>query len=87
MNLNCKYIFVRAGQLAIGSEEEPFQANAKITLFGEKNDEQIKMSGTVEAGNKLFANSGLVELYGKPRSRMVRLLSPVYNGYTETLVE
>jgi len=24
MNLNCKYIFVRAGQLAIGSEEEPF---------------------------------------------------------------
>lgn len=45
------------------------------------------MSGTVEAGNKLIANSGLVQLYGKPRNGMVRLLSPVYNGYTETLVE
>ena len=24
LNLNCKYIFVRVGHLAIGSEEEPF---------------------------------------------------------------
>ena len=24
LNLNCKYIFVRAGELVIGSEEEPF---------------------------------------------------------------
>ena len=45
------------------------------------------MSGTVEAGNKIIANSGLVELYGKPRDRMVRLLSPVFNSYKETLVE
>ena len=87
LNLNTHYIFVRGGELLIGSADEPYSANAKITLFGARADEQVVMSGTVEAGNKIIANTGLVEMYGTPRNRMTRLLSPVYRGYTETLVE
>lgn len=34
VNLRAKKIFVRAGELLIGTEDEPFQANAQITLFG-----------------------------------------------------
>ena len=36
LHLRTKYIFVRAGELIIGTKEEPFTKNAKITLFGEK---------------------------------------------------
>ena len=38
LTLNTKYIFVRAGQLIIGTEEEPFLGNASIVLYGEKNN-------------------------------------------------
>ena len=34
VNLNVKHIFVRAGNLLIGTEEEPYQAKASITLHG-----------------------------------------------------
>jgi hypothetical protein len=35
-HLRAKHIFVRAGELHIGSELYPYQHNAKITLFGLK---------------------------------------------------
>ena len=44
------------------------------------------MSGTVEAGNKIIANTNLVEFHGKIRDRMTRLEAPVYKGFTEMLV-
>jgi len=88
MNLNAHYIYVRAGNLLIGTEASPFQAEASITLFGAYSDRQIFMSGVVEAGNKILANTGLVEFHGKPRTAMMtRLRSPVFVGYTKTLVE
>ena len=36
-HLRAKHIFVRAGELEIGTKEEPFEHKATITLFGEKN--------------------------------------------------
>ena len=87
LNLNAKHIFVRAGELLIGSADAPYQAEASITLYGARADAQIKMSGTVEAGNKIIANTNLVEFYGKPRSRMTRLLAPVYKDFTEVMVD
>jgi hypothetical protein len=82
LNLNAKHIFVRAGELLIGSEAEPYQAEATITLHGARADAQVKMSGTVEAGNKIIANTNLVEFYGKPRDRWTRLEAPAHNGAT-----
>lgn len=80
INLNAKHIFVRAGELLIGSADVPYVHKASITLHGARADAQVKMSGTVEAGNKIIANTNLVEFYGKPRTRMTRLKAPVYNG-------
>ena len=45
------------------------------------------MSGTVEAGNKIIANTNLVEFHGKQRSRMTRLKSSVYNGSNQAYVD
>lgn len=87
LNLNAKHIFVRAGELLIGNSTHPFQADASITLFGDQSDAQVKMSGTVEAGNKIIANTNLVEFYGKPRSRMSRLILSVARGDTVTYVD
>ena len=87
LNLNAKHIFVRAGELLIGSEETPYGAEAQITLWGNMADATVKMSGTVEAGNKIIANTNLVEFHGKKRDRMSRLRQPVYKDWTETLVD
>jgi len=73
LQLNAHHIFVRAGELLIGSADVPYEAEAKITLYGARADAQVKMSGTVEAGNKIIANTNLVEFHGKKRSFMSRL--------------
>lgn len=86
LNLNCKHMFVRVGNLLIGTEDAPFTADAQITLHGRKSDAQIKMSGAVEAGNKIIANTNLVEFHGQSRDRMSRLEQPIEKGMTSTLV-
>ena len=69
VHLRSKYIFVRAGELFIGSEEAPFENEAKITLHGNQDEETLVLSGTVSAGNKILATVGDVKFYGKSRVR------------------
>ena len=45
------------------------------------------MSGSIETGNKLLLNTGLLSLHGMPRDRASRLLADVYRGYTTIQVE
>ena len=45
------------------------------------------MSGTVEAGNKIIVNTGLVEMHGKSRNRMTRLASPITKGQKGCQIE
>lgn len=73
LHLRCKYLFVRAGELIIGSETNPFKGQAQITLYGEKESEQIVYTNAIEAGNKIIANTGLMKIYGQPRIGMSRL--------------
>ena len=69
VHLRSKYIFVRAGELFIGSEEAPFESEAKITLHGNQDEETLVLSGTVSAGNKILATVGDIKFYGKSRVR------------------
>ena len=69
-----EYIFVRAGEFFIGTEEEPFRNKATITLLGDQETETMTLSGTVDGGNKVLGVTGLAAFYGKPRDRMSRLL-------------
>ena len=77
IHLRAKHIFVRAGEFKIGTKNKPFTQQAKITLIGEQDSETIVMSGAVEAGNKVLVNVGLVEFFGKQRSRWSMIRSTV----------
>jgi hypothetical protein len=51
--------------------------SAEITLFGLKDDDSIVFVDTVEGGNKVIANTGLISMWGIPRSYRSRLLKTV----------
>jgi len=88
IHLRAKHIYVRKGELHIGSAEYPYQFDASITLYGEKNAEHIVYSNAIEAGNKNIANTGTIKMFGKKRkSKMTRLLRPANRGDTQILVE
>lgn len=80
IHLRSKQIFVRAGEFFIGSEEEPFEGNALITLHGMQDEETLVFSGSISAGNKILATVGDVKFYGTARDQRSRLMLPVYQG-------
>lgn len=68
-HLKCKHLFIRAGEMHVGSEDYPILSNisARITLYGEKGAETMVYDNAIEAGNKLIANVGILRMYGAPR--------------------
>ena len=87
INLRAKQVYVRAGELLIGSEDAPFADDAQITLYGARNEATEVMSGAVETGNKIIVNTNLLEMHGQPRSRAGRLQASVFNGQSTAKVE
>lgn len=86
--LRAKHVYVRAGQLNIGTKEFPYQHTARVTLFGEKNIEAIVYDNAIEAGNKLIANVGQVKMFGKARTKyMTRLTVPAEKDSDTIYVE
>ena len=73
LTLRAKYIFVRSGELIIGNQTIPYQRNANIVLYGEKENQHIVYSNAIEAGNKILLNTASLSIVGKPRSRISRL--------------
>lgn len=67
-HLRCHHLYIRAGELHIGSEDMPHETFARITLYGQKESETMTYDYTKEAGNKIIANVNVMKLYGKPRS-------------------
>lgn len=57
-------IWVRAGELYIGTEEEPFNALATITLLGDNTEQYWSFTSAIEAGNKGLVVTGDVYMYG-----------------------
>lgn len=87
INLQAKQVYVRAGELLIGEEAAPFQESAQITLYGERHEATEVMSGSIETGNKLLLNTGLMKFHGKPRDRASRLRTPVFKGQSKIMVD
>lgn len=87
LHLKVKYIFIKAGELIIGNATNPFTKNAKITLYGEKENSHIVFDNAIEAGNKIIVNTGNISIYGKLRNMMSRLLAEANSGATTILVE
>jgi len=68
IHIKSRNIWVRAGEFFIGSEEEPFKAEAQITLLGYQDDETLEFSAATAVGNKVLAATNDVKIYGLPRS-------------------
>lgn len=86
--MRCKILFNQGGLIQIGTDEKPFSQNAKITLYGRRNQEPIALSNDYEGGNKIIANLGTIKFYGKSRpKKMARLLVEGNKGDTKLKVE
>jgi len=88
ITFRAKHIFIRAGELHVGSKENPFTDNCNIILYGAKNDQAIVYDNAVEAGNKVLANLNVLSIWGKPKNdTMTRLQLPALKGATNFTVE
>ena len=67
VHLNCKHLFVRAGELHVGSADYPFKKKATITLYGLRGESTIVYDNAIEAGSKVIANVNKVYMYGVKR--------------------
>ena len=59
-------IWVRSGELIVGTEETPFMGNVTFELHGDRSSLDIYFHEEMfEAGNKVIANTGKLRMYGK----------------------
>lgn len=65
IEFRARHIFIRTGELHIGTKEHPYLKNCKITLTGEKNARAIVYDNAIEAGNKIIANINIMKMFGK----------------------
>ena len=65
ITLKAKSIWLRGGEIRIGTSTARYEKNALIELQGGKFDEVLSFSNTVEAGNKILASNGNITMYGK----------------------
>lgn len=89
-HLRVKHLFIRAGELHVGSAEYPILPNitSRITLYGEKSMETIVYDNAIEAGNKLIANVNILRMFGSARTwKMTRLHQEALKGVSEIWVE
>lgn len=81
--LNTYSMWVRAGQVDIGTEEEPFDSTVEIRLHGNNTSpSQFVFSQSVPVGNKNLIITGTMNMFGLPRTRMTRLLMNAMPGQT-----
>jgi hypothetical protein len=75
--------------LYIGTKADPYDKIAKITLHGDRNEPTIAIEDQgIEAGSKIIANIGRLNMWGKERSfKMARLTAPANIGDTTVTVE
>jgi hypothetical protein len=65
INFRCMHIFVM-GELKVGTSSDPIPITDKfeITLYGTYAADTVVYDSVIEAGNKVIASIGLVELFG-----------------------
>ena len=80
-------LWVRSGELNIGTESIPFTNKATIELQGDNTEEYFAFTQSVEAGNKNLVITGDANFYGVPRDSRTRLHRTSYRNNDELLVE
>lgn len=81
LTFNAKHIFIRAGEMHIGTKENPHNGTVTVKLFGERDSSAIAYDNAVETGNKVIANYNIMKMFGMPRkNKMSRLRSEAHKG-------
>ena len=75
-------IFVRKGEMVVGTEAEPFNKTMTFELHGTRADKDVYFHTKMfEGGNKVIANTGNLTMYGKPVDvKATRLSAPAAAG-------
>lgn len=84
-----KSIWVRQGTIKAGeSEAKPFPGKIEFNFYGNAQYDHIVIAEDLEAGNKIFAITNIVELYGGkiPSSVNTRLMKTVKKGDHELFI-
>ena len=79
-------LWVRAGELNIGSIDDPFPNKATIELQGDNTEDYWAFTRSIEAGNKNLVITGTVNMYGLQRDQRTRLIRSVFRGQTTIVV-
>jgi len=59
-------IYIKKGELIVGTEEERFEANMNFLLHGDRSNKDVYFSDDMfEGGNKVIANTGKLKMFGK----------------------
>ncbi|KAM3130389.1 hypothetical protein pb186bvf_017488 [Paramecium bursaria] len=70
-SLDAQYLIIHQGSMIIGSQEQPYQSQARITLRGEFNDTQL-----TGFGNKVLGCYQCnLQMFGKPKTPVWTLLN------------
>ena len=80
-------LWVRAGELNIGSATDPFPNKATIELQGDNTEDYWAFTRAIEAGNKNLVITGTVNMFGLERDQRSRLRRSVFRGMTNIVVE
>lgn len=65
-NLQAYLIYVRKGELIVGTSDKPITGKVVFTLYGTRADKDIYFNDKMfEVGNKVIANTGILNMYGK----------------------
>ena len=82
--INTFLIYVRRGELIVGTEDEPFNGIATFNLHGDQLSKKLYFHESMfEHGNKVIGNTGKVRMYGKPiTTKWTRLAAIAKAGAT-----
>lgn len=65
-HLQAYLIYVRKGELIVGTKDVPFTGTMKFTLHGTRANKDVYFHDKMfEGGNKVIANTGKLEMWGK----------------------
>ena len=80
IKLQSKLIWVRSGELLVGTAEAPFEQNFVVELQGETEDETLTLDGLTKAGNKVIVSNNKIEMFGKKRTNISRMIEAANAG-------
>lgn len=80
-------IWIRSGEVNVGTEAEPFDSTVEIRLHGNNTSpSEFVFAPHIAVGNKNLIVTGKLNMFGTPRNRFTRLLDSAYPNQNTLIV-